>query len=438
MKAVDALGGRVTIGDVASKAGLKLNEAEKALQALAADSGGFLEVSDEGDVLYVFPRDYRTKLAGKSLRLRFEPVLDRIKAVAEYLIRVSFGTALLASIAIVYTAIIAILSGRSEEDNRGRRGRSYDSGLGRPYNSGFNIFISPADLFWYWDPYYYRRRRKKEGSGMNFFESIFSFVFGDGDPNQEIEEERWKLIGEYIASHGGVVTAEELAPYLDVSTVDEDKEEDESYVLPVLLQFDGRPEVDSKGNILYHFPSLQRTASMQSGRKEYVGKRWKSWIGEATKFFQERQWDFSKAGGTEKAMVIALGGLNLAGVIVLGSMLKEIGIMRGGFLSFVVNIFPLLQIYAGSFFVIPLSRWFLIQKKNADIDKRNRARQQRALALQAPDPSLRWKIESARDMAEQTVIGRDRIIYSTEKDFAEQNYDAKDWERRFRELERSD
>lgn len=44
MKAVDALGGRVTIGDVSSKAGLKLNEAEKALQALAADAGGFLEV----------------------------------------------------------------------------------------------------------------------------------------------------------------------------------------------------------------------------------------------------------------------------------------------------------------------------------------------------------------------------------------------------------
>lgn len=44
MDAVDACGGRVTIGDVASKAGLKLNEAQKALQALAADTNGFLEV----------------------------------------------------------------------------------------------------------------------------------------------------------------------------------------------------------------------------------------------------------------------------------------------------------------------------------------------------------------------------------------------------------
>lgn len=44
MDAVDACGGRVTIGDVASKAGIKLNQAQKALQALAADADGFLEV----------------------------------------------------------------------------------------------------------------------------------------------------------------------------------------------------------------------------------------------------------------------------------------------------------------------------------------------------------------------------------------------------------
>lgn len=44
MEAVEACGGRVTIGDVASRAGLKLNEAQKALQALAADTDGFLEV----------------------------------------------------------------------------------------------------------------------------------------------------------------------------------------------------------------------------------------------------------------------------------------------------------------------------------------------------------------------------------------------------------
>lgn len=45
IQAVNSLGRRVTVGDVAAQAGLKLDEAEKALQALAADTDGFLEVT---------------------------------------------------------------------------------------------------------------------------------------------------------------------------------------------------------------------------------------------------------------------------------------------------------------------------------------------------------------------------------------------------------
>lgn len=432
MDAVDACGGRVTIGDVASKGGLKLNEAQKALQALAADTNGFLEVSDEGDVLYVFPKDYRAKLAAKSFRIKLEPFVEKAKSAAEYLVRVSFGTALIASIVLVYTTIIALLSSRSDEDNRGRRG-------GRSYDSSFTFYLNPADLFWYWDPYYYRRRRiQKEDDGMNFIESVFSFVFGDGDPNQGIEDERWKLIGQYISSNGGVVTAEELAPYLDLETADNNLV-DESYILPVLLRFEGQPEVDEEGNILYRFPSLQRTASSQrSGRKEYVGKRWTDWVGGVEKFFKEKKWQFSKTSNSERAMVIGLGGLNLFGVIILGTMLKNVAVTPSGFITFVSDIFPLLQIYAGSFFAIPLTRWFLIRNKNAKIEKRNIARELRARALELPDLSLRRKLLSARNMAQRTVIGQDRIVYSTDRDLFEQDYDTQDWDQRFREIEKSD
>ncbi|XP_004513511.1 uncharacterized protein At5g03900, chloroplastic isoform X1 [Cicer arietinum] len=433
MDAVDACGGRVTIGDVASKAGLKLNQAQKALQALAADTNGFLEVSEEGDVLYVFPKDYRSKLGAKSFRIKAEPFIEKAKGAGEYLIRVSFGTALIASIVIVYTAIIALVtSSRSDEDNRGRRGS-------RSYDSGFTFFFNPADLFWYWDPYYYRRRRiQTDDDKTNFIESVFSFVFGDGDPNQGIEEERWKLIGQYISSNGGVVAAEELAPYLDIDSTERIKD-DESYMLPVLLRFDGQPEVDEEGNILYRFPSLQRTASQKSKRKEYVGRKWADWIGGVEKFFKERSWQFSKTSSSERAMVIGLGGLNLFGVIVLGTMLKsDMAIRPGSFIKFVADIFPLLQIYAGSFFAIPLVRWFFIRKRNADIEKRNKARQQCARVLELPDISLTQKLYNARDMAQKTVIGQDQIVYSTDKDFLEQDFEANEWDKKFRELERSD
>lgn len=34
------------------------------------------------------------------------------------------------------------------------------------------------------------------GEEMNFFEAIFSFVFGDGDPNDDFDEKRWKMVSE--------------------------------------------------------------------------------------------------------------------------------------------------------------------------------------------------------------------------------------------------
>lgn len=42
---------------------------------------------------------------------------------------------------------------------------------------------------------------------------------------------------------------------------------------------------------------------------------------------------------------------------------------------------------------------------------------------------------SARDMAQKTFIGQDRIVYSSDRDLIEQDYEAREWEKRFREIE---
>lgn len=49
----------------------------------------------------------------------------------------------------------------------------------------------------YWDPFYYRHRRERmsRGEGMGFLEAIFSFVFGDGNPNEDYDRRRWQLVG---------------------------------------------------------------------------------------------------------------------------------------------------------------------------------------------------------------------------------------------------
>jgi hypothetical protein len=125
----------------------------------------------------------------------------------------------------------------------GRRSNNYGGG------GGFNVWVSPTDFFFFTvcsfciasklyrqyatvlhslrallalselmrppvhvvhhilrvqDPYYMRRRRYAYGyqgnalqqpePKMNFFQAIFSFVFGDGDPNLDWEERRWQTV----------------------------------------------------------------------------------------------------------------------------------------------------------------------------------------------------------------------------------------------------
>lgn len=41
--------------------------------------------------------------------------------------------------------------------------------------------------------------RQETGQGMNFLEAIFSFVFGDGNPNESYEDRRWRLVSTFCA-----------------------------------------------------------------------------------------------------------------------------------------------------------------------------------------------------------------------------------------------
>ncbi|XP_050379543.1 LOW QUALITY PROTEIN: uncharacterized protein LOC126796869 [Argentina anserina] len=423
MEAVDACGRRVTVGDVAGRAGLKLNEAEKALQALASDAHGFLEASDEGNVLYVFPEDYRARLVANSFILRVEPLLQMAKDVGEDLARVAFGTALISSIILVWTAIIvALLALASSGEGSKSNSSDVDGNSGGGGDFDFSVNSSSQgsgscvnDVFWYWDPSYYRKRqgqRKTDAGELKFDESVFSFVFGDSDPNTGVEERRWKTIGHYISSNGGGVAAEELASYLDIETSGETPAHD-AYILPVLSRFEGQPLIDEEGNILYQFPSLQHTAKTRTVTPS---------VRKSGKFLREK-WKFSKTSISKRAMVVGVGALNLCGVIILRDLLKDPVVAQDAFIKFITSIFPVLQIYAGFFFLIPLLHWFVLLKTNAGLKKKNQARLQFARDIESLNPSVRQKLRSAREMTQRTVIGQDKIVYTSSKDLVEQELD---------------
>lgn len=324
---------------------------------------------------------------------------------------------------LVFVAIIMILI--AAQSASGRDSRSDRSGGGMVFFPSF--WISPN---WFWifspDPYRYpatRRRPAQEQSSeapMNFLEAIFSFLFGDGNPNADLEERRWRTIAAVIRNHQGAVTAEQIAPYLDLDAVA--GQTDEDYMLPVLSRFDGRPQVSPEGGIIYFFPELQVT-TRDRGRQS------------VPTYLQESPWRFSRASSGQKILAIALG----ASLLILGAIFWNLQYQPVaaslGFVVFVQSIFWLLMGYGIGFLTIPLVRYFWIQNRNQRIQARNQQRQENAQRLRQPSPELQQKLAFARRYATQTVVREADLAYTTEKDLLEQEIERSEeidaeWRRR--------
>lgn len=403
MQAVEKLGYRVTVGDVATQAGLNLAEANQGLLALATDAGGHLQVAETGDVVYLFPRNFRDILRNKYFQIKLQEWWQKVWGVLFYLIRISFGIFLILSIVLITVAIIVIINAlNSSNDNDNRSSNSGGS---------WGFFYIP-DLFWYFNPNYQsypeQRRRSRERDEMNFFEAVFSFLFGDGNPNARLEERRWQSIAGVIRTHQGAVAAEQLSPYLDDLGATY-QQEYEDYMLPVLLRFNGQPKVSPEGQIVYYFPELQVKASKK--QQESISP-----------YLEELPWRFSAASSGQIMLSAGLGVVNLVGALILGSLLRggAIAAQLGGFVAFVQGIYWLLLAYGIGFLSVPLIRYFWIQGRNRKVANRNRDRISRARLLAKPDPALQHKIDYARQFGTETVINQENLVYSTENDLLEQ------------------
>jgi hypothetical protein len=91
LQAVEKAGGRVTVADVASGAGVSLNEAKAQLTVLAQLARGDLEVSSDGELVYRFGSSFRSELSSRSTKKQIQEAWDKVAPIAFYLVRVSFG-----------------------------------------------------------------------------------------------------------------------------------------------------------------------------------------------------------------------------------------------------------------------------------------------------------------------------------------------------------
>ena len=238
----------IIASDVASLAGVSISQARKELTALASVSKGDIQVSSEGELIYSFPNNLSKALSDNSDKFKLRTIWqETVWPKLFYGIRVSFGLALLASIFAIFSTIALIsASSSSSDDDRRRDDRRGGVGFGmNPFGFGGIFGPSPFDFFYYRPYYGYYGRpaymRERDPEEMGFLESTFSYIFGDGNPNSDVEQRRLKAAAVEIRRSGGVVTAEQLAPFVDapkptasVDDVDDASYVDESFVLPIV------------------------------------------------------------------------------------------------------------------------------------------------------------------------------------------------------------
>jgi hypothetical protein len=406
MDAVEQLNFRVTLGDVASSTGLALPDAQRELLSLAQVADGHMQVSDQGEIAYAFAKTFRRileqKLAQDQQRLFREQLWRRFL----YGLRISFGVLLIASIVIISLALIALAMASQSSDNNRRR----DGG-------GF-IFIPNL---WYGNPFWGstsygtdrsrgRGGRPAEKTEMNFLEAVYSFLFGDGNPNEDLQERRYSLIATTIRNHEGVITGEQVLPYLDLAPQSLQLDY-EDFMLPILVKFNGQPEVSDRGDIVYRFPDLQVTAEERSRKR-------------IPAVLQERFWKFSRATSGQLAMAGGLGVLNFVLASFLFGLRGSVAAVaaQGNLLLALVNpLVGILMIYGTLFLAVPGIRWFALQRRNQQVEIRNAQRQNWLERLKNPTDRLLEKLNFARGFAKQEVVSTANVIYSTNQDLLEQD-----------------
>lgn len=151
---------------------------------------------------------------------------------------------------------------------------------------------------------------------------------------------------------------------------------DESWLLPLVLKYNGNPVVSPRGHIVYRFDELMISPNLPStkavkGNKKVLDEQTDSMP-------MEQLQTFSSATPQQLLAAGMLGMANFWGVMALGRMLSILprGVVSAGLLGIVRKFYPALWLYAIAYVAFPAGRWIYQEAVvNKKIQTRNMLRQ---------------------------------------------------------------
>ena len=414
----------MTASDVAGAVGIDIASASKALLEVAYAVGADMDVTTDGDIVYSFPTDVKSRLASSSIKYKLQSLKRAAAPVLRKVFAVSFGVVFLSTTMLVFSTLVMLASSQSSESNDGKGSRQLRSS-GATVDIPLRMLLDSANEFLFYSSRYndnaggdlqLQRRR------LSFMESFYSFFFGDGDSNKYLELVQFQSIASLIRNQGGVVYAEQLNPFIVeppqlskyLSSMDETTV-DEKHIIPLLLTYNGVPAVTEEGQLLYRFQELMTTAKQTAPSASVL----------AADRLDEKQEVFSLCSPQQIAVAASLGVFNIIGLAAIGRKLQAIGmtvpaVQQLQYITLIRTLYPFLIGYSFLYIAIPLGRFIATSIRNRSVDRRNASRMEWAQFLKSPQGK---GIIASKEKAKESMA---RTIRTTHDNDNNDNKDNKD------------
>lgn len=248
--------------DIVGMTGLPLEKVKEVTPAVADEFGARLKVTESGEILYSFPSGFKSRYRGfgPTLKRAFSAFRRGAATVAKALFKVWIVVMLVGYfvlfMAIALVALVASVAVSASGNNDNRSSRRGD-GLG-----GLILVTHIFDLvirIWFYSELVksidgpYGRRYAQRPPRRPLHHAVFSFVFGDGNPNADWETRERKAVVAYIQANKGVIALPEFMAITGKSPT-----EAEEAITSYLVEFGGSPEATEEGTIVYRFDDLLR------------------------------------------------------------------------------------------------------------------------------------------------------------------------------------
>ena len=256
--------GEATTTDLVSLTGLPKAQVEAEIPAVSDEYGARLRVTDSGEILYSFPAGMKSRYRGigPSLRRGWKAFRGAAAAVSAIVFKiwivvmlVGYFVLFLALALMALLASVAISASGNSNDSRGSRS-DRGGGLGGMFITG--QLLNTIFRIWFYSELFMTPEQRNARAGRRsekrpLYKAIYSFVFGDGDPDLGWEETEKKAFIAFAQANKGVVTMPEFMSITGLGPLDA-----EERINRFLYEFEGSPEVSEGGTIYYFFPGLLR------------------------------------------------------------------------------------------------------------------------------------------------------------------------------------